>query len=384
MKAGVYRDISNADYHDGEGISKSGLDLIARSPMHYHSAITSETPRESTPAQMLGTALHCMVLEPNLFLKEYTLSLRKSDVPDAISDRDTLVAMIAKLNEKRLPKLSTSGSKAELIARIKQGYDESFASDDARVSDDDLSAMKVEELKEGINLINAGRSGLLSDKGTMPELAQLLRDNGLPVTLWADVQAEWHQNNGHRKILSADQWDQLVAMRESIMRHPAAKALLSLNGQAEKSVYWTDPETGELCRCRPDFWADNGLIIDLKTTEDASPEGFAKSIVNYRYHVQAPFYIDGVNHAIEQAGLDLATAKGFLFIAVEKRAPYAVGVYALDQDSIDIGRALYRRDLATYAQARASGVWSGYGNAIQSITVPAWEVSKNAHLLNPA
>ena len=97
--------------------------------------------------------------------------------------------------------------------------------------------------------------------------------------------------------------------------------------------------TGILCRCRPDFWREDDIIVDVKTTEDASPEEFSRSLAKWRYHVQAPFYMDGI---------ELATGrrpKGFVFLVVEKKPPYAVAAYTLDPESIELGRSEYRADL---------------------------------------
>lgn len=391
MKPGIYRSISNENYHGGPGVSKSGLDLIARSPAHFHAAMTSANDNESTAAQQLGTAFHALVLEPAEFAKQYTLALRQQDLPDAIADRDTLVAMVAKLNETRQPKLATSGTKPEMIARILGA--ERDLPEELRSPQEALEKAKLADLKAMIDAFNELRPGLLSDRGTMQELAELLRANGVPVTLWADVKAQWLENNGHRTVLTQETWEQLQAMRASVMAHPAASRLLNHPGHAETSVYWIDQGTGELCRCRPDFWRTDGVIVDLKTTDDASPEGFRKSIANWRYHVQAPFYMDGITAAIEQTADDMAGGfpvdefskpVAFVFVAVEKKAPYAVGVYVLEQASMDIGRAQYRNDLSVYAVCRASDHWPAYGDKIQPISLPEWHIKQNAHLLDVA
>src|SRR5438094_594980 len=108
MNPGIYDNISNADYHGGPGISNSGLALVRRSPLHYRAsklAANDNQPKESTPAQAIGTAFHALMLEPELFVRDYTLGLRQSDYPEAIDSSDQLRAMVAKLNEGRLPKL---------------------------------------------------------------------------------------------------------------------------------------------------------------------------------------------------------------------------------------------------------------------------------------
>ena len=61
--------IPNALYHAYPSISKSGLDLIARSPAHYQ----FQPPREATRAMEIGTAIHTALLEPDRFQREYVL-----------------------------------------------------------------------------------------------------------------------------------------------------------------------------------------------------------------------------------------------------------------------------------------------------------------------
>lgn len=77
MKPGIYTSdqLSNEDYHRADGISKSGLDLILRSPAHYRFA----EKREATRAMEIGTALHCAILEPERFASEYMLLRNVTD-----------------------------------------------------------------------------------------------------------------------------------------------------------------------------------------------------------------------------------------------------------------------------------------------------------------
>lgn len=403
MKPGIYDGISNADYHGGPGISNSTLALLRKSPAHCREKMLMRDERAandnashadiSTPAQITGTAFHCMILEPAEFVKNYCLALRPADVPEAVADKDVLLGMIAELNATRKPKMATSGSKAELVERINAARVE-----DGLPVDDGLATAGLADLKTHIAALNETRMGLLSTTGTMEGLAQTLRDAGRALTLWSDVKAQWMANNGHRQVLTQDAWDQLHRMRDAVMAHPAASALLSVKGVAERSVYWVDPDTGLLCRCRPDFWRVDGIVVDVKTTEDASLDGFAHSISKWGYHVQHPFYLDGINTMRTQyaPGDDPfalpvpVEARAFVFLAVEKSAcvvdgvAKGVAVYVLDQESVALGRAEYRRDLDAYAQCDAAKHWPGYGEKIQSISVPQWKLVKNAELLAEA
>jgi hypothetical protein len=154
--------------------------------------------------------------------------------------------------------------------------------------------------------------------------------------------------------------DMLLAgnIARAVRSHPYAAELLSA-GKAETSIWWDDPETGLRCKCRPD-WINGSTCIDLKTTTDASPKGFAKSVAGFRYHVQAAHYL--ASGLFDQ----------FIFIAVEKEAPFAVGVYELDADAFAEGQRLRDRDLQRIANCRAMAAWPGYGDDLQTLSLPGW------------
>ena len=179
--------------------------------------------------------------------------------------------------------------------------------------------------------------------------------------------------NAGAEIVTAEEGEMLNGMVASVMAHPAARALLSGPGIAEGSCWWNDEQSGELCRCRPDFYrADLGIVVDLKSTEDASPEGFARSIAKYGYHRQNAMYVDGV----ESATGDFV--KGFVFVVTEKAAPYCTAVYSLDMQGIEIGRDQYKRLLLDLADCKIAKKFPGYSDRVETLSLPAWEVRKYA------
>ena len=154
-------------------------------------------------------------------------------------------------------------------------------------------------------------------------------------------------------------------MAAAVAAHPKAAALLT-GGHPEVSIFWQDADTGIDCRCRPDYINPAGIIVDLKSTADAGPAAFAKSCANFRYHVQDAFYSEGYYQA---AG---TWPRGFVFIAVEKTAPYAVACYTLDDVAKEKGRELYQQDLQTLQAAQAANEWPAYSDQIETLTLPAW------------
>lgn len=155
---------------------------------------------------------------------------------------------------------------------------------------------------------------------------------------------------------------------------PDIAALLS-DGMPEASAFWIDEQTGELCKCRPDWVhpaGDGVILIDGKTTQDASADGFGRSIWSYCYHLAAAWYTDGY---------EAATGKrvhGYVFAAVESAWPHAAAAYMLGDDVLDKARAINRRLLNLYAECKRTGVWPGYQQSIQPINLPRWANVKEA------
>lgn len=160
------------------------------------------------------------------------------------------------------------------------------------------------------------------------------------------------------------------ALKGKVLSNPSLNNLFV--GLNEQAFYWNDPDTGILCKCKPDVLTNVGIITDLKVTEDASEKTYQAQIARQMYFMQSAFYIDGVNHAIQQAGLDLVHPDSSVLVAIERDAPYEIGIYALDPRAIAFGRAQYKRLLKTYAECLKTGQWPGYERAIKVLDLPNW------------
>lgn len=171
-----------------------------------------------------------------------------------------------------------------------------------------------------------------------------------------------------RQLLTREEYVQAMLINLRVRSHPAAEKLLAMPYQdhaVENSFFWTDPETGVKCRARMDFVTDSGMIVDLKTCASASHDTFAKDAYNFRYHVQASFYIWG-------ATLCGVHADNFVFVCVEKDAPHCVAVYAADPEMLQLGHQTFRKELNEFAECQKTGIWPGYSENIQSLSLPKY------------
>ncbi len=71
MTPGVY-DIDNETYHASEGISRSDIIQLKKSPYHFYHR--KNFAKKSTDQQLLGSALHALILEPNVFANNYCIA----------------------------------------------------------------------------------------------------------------------------------------------------------------------------------------------------------------------------------------------------------------------------------------------------------------------
>lgn len=172
--------------------------------------------------------------------------------------------------------------------------------------------------------------------------------------------------NAGKVIVDEETYKRIDGCVQSVYQNELAKAEL-VGGRAEAAFIWNDFESGIDCKAKPDFLRERErVLVDVKTTSDASPAAFSRDLAKYLYHVQAAYYLDGVSAV---AGTRFDT---FRIVAVETTAPFAVAVYELNSATIEKGRELYRRALHNYAECRALDAWPTYSNHIKPIGIPNW------------
>lgn len=175
---------------------------------------------------------------------------------------------------------------------------------------------------------------------------------------------------GMTPVLAKD-YQAVNDMAEVVLNHSLASKLLSLPGKPEVALSAIDPESGARVKCRVDWLTDEAdgrrvIPVDLKTTQDASYEGFVRSIAKYRYDIQGAM----VKHLIRlDRGIDPAP---FTLIAVETDPPHAVAVHDIPGDFSELADASLRRAITRYAECVESGQWPSYPPIIHHAIAPAW------------
>jgi exodeoxyribonuclease VIII len=255
--------ISNSEYHNSKGISRSGLMQFKRSPLHFWYEYLSgiAKPNKDTPALVMGELVHTLTLEPELFSQRFIV------MPDM--DR------------------RTKQGKLDYELFLKDSLDKSI------INEDQISTAKL--------MANSATSNHL--------ISSLIEDSKI-----------------------------------------------------EQSIYFTHATSGLQCKVRPDIW-NNNIVADLKTSADAGFRAFQSSAFKYGYFLQAGL----IQQALHSLNINL---ERFIFIVVEKDAPFCTALYLLDEEAIEWGAKQADKLLERIAFHLDKNEWPGYG--VQNLTLPGY------------
>ena len=175
---------------------------------------------------------------------------------------------------------------------------------------------------------------------------------------------KWAIDNKNKIIIDFDLGSNLFEIEKSVLNSPA-KLIYDIKGQAELSYFWDDLGLVK-GKCRPDWISDDGnIVVDIKTTTDASPKGFQKSIANWGYHLQLGWYLRG----LRKLGLP---AKEFIFIAIEKTPPFSVGVYRANKEMITYANDEINNLVYDIDESLKSDDFPDYTPEIMDLGLPNW------------
>lgn len=175
-----------------------------------------------------------------------------------------------------------------------------------------------------------------------------------------------------KEILTEHQHAVAMAVSTAARADKHAAKYLS-GGKGELTVLWTYKQPAQdgmpgfeiRCKSRLDFSATMGALADLKSSDDASLEGFGRTANNLGYCDQAAMYTD--------AWLAVAgELRPYALVAAETKPPYVVQVHRLSAAQIQLGRDRYRSWMWKLNECNETGNWHGYVDGEAELTLPAY------------
>ena len=317
-----------SDYYKIKALSHSMLSCLAQNPMECKMRYVDDPPtlpKKDSAAFAMGHAVHCLALEPDEFEERFVVV------------------------EKVLSANSTAGQ---------------------------IAAWLLDKNNEGKIIPWAGK----------PE--GINRRTNLGKTQWANFEADCKRNGlvivDQEAIETAHDYAQLVKGKTVLGEQDHADAVVcvqALNNHPEFAAIMTQPRRvevpfefdlfGHKFKAKPDCVIDSmRLILDIKTTDDASPHRWQWSAVDYGYHRQQIIY---------QEALRQATGKKyrFYFAVVEKPKPSTRGIpptvalYELDPDTVLMGYEDTQKLVQDYEDRTSNGWWQQpYSSGIVPLRLP--------------
>ena len=312
MDAGIYFGLDEGEYHAAHALSASGIKWLRISPLDFwaRSSMNPERePEEESQAKVIGKAYHKRIAEGRAaFLASFAPEVDPKDYPTALRTVDDLKEAIAGLGAKPKGK-----SKGDLIAQ--------------------LAALDP------------------------------------TAKVWSLIEADHAAIHDGRTMLPADLIRRIEISAAMIEKHPDLRKAFT-GGYPEVSIFWTDPEYGIPMKARLDY-LKRAAVVDLKTFENVNgmpiDKAIARTIANYKYHIQAKLYLEAVRQAkrliregkvfgeVEPAFLEAvqkSNAHTFMFVFQQKGvAPIARGVI-LPSITLDIGQVEIDDAKRRYAECR--------------------------------
>ena len=177
-----------------------------------------------------------------------------------------------------------------------------------------------------------------------------------------EIYQKFIEENSNMEVITEEDLDMIRDMKAVIDHDIHASTFL--NGEHEQSFFWTDSATGERCKVRPDCISQvdgKKYLVDYKTTESCADGAFERSVRKYGYKFQAGMYREGYfQNTFEDVG--------FVFVAQEKTAPYAVRVYICSDEFINEGYNQFREAIGIYHECKTKNHYWGYEGANNDVS----------------
>lgn len=190
----------------------------------------------------------------------------------------------------------------------------------------------------------------------------------------ATVCKQWRQDIGERFELKP---------AESARAHAATARLRDdydvssvLEGAATQVMVCGDYMDDEFdlrvpCKGLIDFVPDKAIGVwgrclgDLKTTRNADPRHWARTVWAFGWHVQAAFYLDLYCAATGEDRTD------WIHIIQESFEPFEIGRRIISGEFVELGRRAYRSAIRLYARCLARDEWPTY-DEMRSTILPGF------------
>lgn len=140
-------------------------------------------------------------------------------------------------------------------------------------------------------------------------------------------------------------------------------------GSGEPEVSLFAELNGVNLKARPDWLQEStGRLFDLKTTDNAHPDAFTKSVGNYGYHLQACL-------AMRLYKACYGTpCEDYLWVVIEKEPPYAITLNKMNADMRLNGEQKLNLAIEKYQKCLETGIFEAYSPSVNVLELSPWNL----------
>ena len=171
-----------------------------------------------------------------------------------------------------------------------------------------------------------------------------------------------------------------ILMKQSLEANDQVMALLNNCTETQKRLDWNYKgirNKGYLDGVGEIF--GNKFIFDLKTTQDASPQAWSKTITKWNYDLQLAMYRIGWER-------NYFEFPELWHIVIENKPPYKCNTFKIGESVLEVGTAIYDRIIKNYKYCMENDLWnSGYEfwqDPVETIELPTWYINEHSNIIN--
>ena len=350
-------EMTNAEYHsqDYKSISKTRLTVFQSDPQEFYQRwVSGEMKDKDTEAKQFGRIFHEMVLEyvgkvtdanwSNNSLAVFRHCAKPNRAPDIVKPTENI--WLVEMPQPGIMRESAEWGDLETrswhIVPDVQSQQTGFCA---------FADMHVNGM-----LFRHVPSCVLNDKGhrTTKEFKKFKEDHEGEV------------------LFDFDDWYKLLSMRRRLRQHGDSNRCLFQGGVPEYTLVGTCARTGLQVRTRIDLFkpVDEGtLLVDLKTSRDASPKSWNRQADSDGLNMQAAIIV-GMSAHVFDGEID------FRFVTTGKSAPFRPETFEIEPEYLVLGAQDYENAIEHFKECVDSGHWwhRGFGQPQRLVTPIAKQV----------
>lgn len=173
-------------------------------------------------------------------------------------------------------------------------------------------------------------------------------------TAGKELAAQQEAELNGRTAITVDEFGLIRQIADAVNANEFARDVIA---NSERELVAQDIIYGHEFKAVADIF-NGSLVADLKTCDDASPDGFMRQAHSLDYHLQAAIY------------RELFGVQNFYWIAAETSAPFNVQVYCQSQAAAVYGSN--RLGLLLEKFSAWDGNPQGYHNDVMELNLPRW------------